>query len=355
VTLTVLARRLGFALPFVLPVSVVYGHAVGGVACFLTFAVVFVVIPVLDLLCGVDTDTVAPIDEPTTAWRPWFDGLLYAWVPVQFALVAWGAAAVAGATDALTAIGTTLSVGLVTGATGITVAHELGHRLRRADRALAAALLATVSYGHFQIEHNKGHHVRVATPEDPATAREGESYYAFLPRTLVDGVRGAWEIERARLSAAGLRTVSPWNRMLWIAAAPLAIAAGLTAAVGAAGAAFFFVQSAVAVALLEAVNYVEHYGLRRERRPDGRWERVRPAHSWNSSHRVSNWYLFNLQRHSHHHANVNRRFEQLEHVADAPQLPAGYATMVLLALVPPLWRRTVDPRLQAWRTRSVAA
>jgi alkane 1-monooxygenase len=142
--------------------------------------------------------------------------------------------------------------------------------------------------------------------------------------------------------------------MLWVFAAPLAIAAGLGAAYGARGVAFFAVQSIAAFSLLELVNYVEHYGLVRRRLPDGRYERVLPEHSWNASQRISNWYLFNLQRHSHHHANVNRRYQELEHDADAPQLPAGYAVMVLAALVPPLWRRIMDPRLRTWRDARAA-
>lgn len=344
-----LLRRLGFALPLLLPLTVLYGHALGGGWNFLAPAVLFGLVPLLDRLVGVDTVTVAPRGEVGAAWRAWFDGVLYAWIPIQFALIGWGAWAASSATDPVAAAGLTLSIGLLAGGIGITIAHELGHRLRRFDRVLACALLASVAYAHFHIEHNKGHHVRVATPDDPATAREGEGFYAFLRRTVPAQFADAWRIERERLAATGRGTATAANRMLWVLAAPLAIAAGLGAALGPRAVAFFAVQAVLAFSLLELVNYVEHYGLRRRQLPDGRYERVRPEHSWNASQRISNWYLFNLQRHSHHHANVNRRYEELEHHASAPQLPAGYAAMVLAALVPPLWRRVMHPRLRAWR------
>jgi alkane 1-monooxygenase len=342
-------RRLGFVLPLLLPLVVLYGHGLGGAWNFLAPLVLFVVLPLVDRLAGVDVATVAPRGATGPGWRAWFDGLLYAWVPIQLGLIAWGARTVASETDLVAAVGLTLSVGLLTGGVGITVAHELGHRLGRVERSLACLLLACVSYAHFYIEHNKGHHARVATPEDPATARLGESFPAYLLRTVPAQFLSAWEIEAAGRSARGRRVLSPANRMLWAIAVPIAFAGALGVAFGPRAAAFFVVQSIVAFSLLELVNYVEHYGLARRRLGDGRYERVCPGHSWNASQRVSNWYLFNLQRHSHHHANVNRRYEELEHHAAAPQLPAGYAVMILVALVPPLWRRVMHPRLDAWR------
>ncbi len=350
-----LLRRIGFLLPLLLPLVVLRGHALGGWWNFLPVAVLFGLLPALDRLAGVDTVTVAPHGTGSPAWRAWFDGLLYAWVPLQFALLVWGAKTVATETDPVAAAGLTVSIGLLCGGIGITIAHELGHRLTAVPRALACTLLATVSYAHFYIEHNKGHHARVATPEDPATAREGEGFYAFLRRTVPAQFASAWRIERERLASAGCGVATPRNRMLWVVAAPLAIAAALGAAYGPRAVAFFAAQSVLAFSLLELVNYVEHYGLLRRRLPDGRYERVRPEHSWNASQRISNWYLFNLQRHSHHHANVNRRYEELEHYGSAPQLPAGYAVMVLIALVPPLWRRLMDTRLRQWREAHGAA
>jgi alkane 1-monooxygenase len=350
-----LLRRLGFLLPLTMPLLVVAGYRLGGAWNFLTVGWMFGALPLLDYLLGLDTAPVLPRERREPGWARFFDAILYLWVPIQLALIIWGAAVVASLPDLASRVGLAYSVGIVSGGVGIVVAHELGHRSRFFERALACTLLASVAYAHFYIEHNKGHHARVATPEDPATARAGESFWHFLPRTVVGQFTSAWHIERARRAASGRRPAGAANRMLWVVAAPVAIATALGLRFGAAAAGLFCVQAAVAVTLLELVNYLEHYGLLRRRFADGRYETVTPRHSWNSSQRLSNWFTFNLQRHSHHHAQVTRRYEQLLHVADAPQLPVGYAGMILVALLPPLWRQVMEPRLAAWRAREAGA
>lgn len=346
-----LLRRLGFLLPLAMPLLVIAGYRLGGGWNFLTVGWLFVAMPLLDVVLGTDTAPVLARDGRGAGWARFFDLLLYLWVPIQLALLIWAAAAYAARPDAVGRIGLAYSLGVVTGGVGIVVAHELGHRLRRFERVLACVLLASVGYGHFYVEHNQGHHARVATPEDPATARAGESFWHFLPRTVAGQFASAWRIERARLAALGRGAWTAANRMLWLVAAPLAIAATLGLAFGAAAVVLFVVQAGVAVSLLELVNYLEHYGLQRRRRPDGRYETVTPRHSWNSSQRLSNWFLFNLQRHSHHHAQVTRHYEELLDMPDAPQLPTGYGGMILFAMVPPLWRRIMGPRLAAWQAR----
>jgi alkane 1-monooxygenase len=344
-----LLRRLGFLLPLSMPLLILAGYRLGGAWNFLALGWLFVALPALDYVLGSDTAPVLARDEREAGWARFFDWILYLWVPIQLALIVWSAAAFAALPDVLSRVGLAYSLGVVTGGVGIVVAHELGHRLRGTERALGCVLLASVGYAHFYIEHNKGHHSRVATPDDPATARAGESFWRFLPRTVIGQFASAWHIERQRLESLGLRPASAANRMLWVIAAPIAIAAALGLAFGAAATVLFVVQAAVAVSLLEEVNYLEHYGLVRRRRADGRYETVTPRHSWNSSQRLSNWFLFNLQRHSHHHAQVTRHYEELLHMPEAPQLPTGYGGMILVALVPPLWRRVMDPRLEAWR------
>ena len=340
--------RFGFLLPLTLPLLAVAGHALGGAWNFLVAGCVFGLLPVLDARLGPDFACLAPPGTTARAWGRFFDGILYAWVPVQLALIGWGAALAGAPATPLARVGFTLAVGIVTGGGGIVVAHELGHRRSRVDRGLSCLLLAAVGYAHFHIEHNLGHHARVATAADPASARCGESFWHFLPRTVDDGFASAWRLECARLAAAGVRRWSPANRMLWSVAAPVSLALLLGLAGGGAALAFWVAQSAVAVTLLELVNYIEHYGLVRRRGADGRYEPVAAHHAWNSSQRLTNWYSFNLQRHSHHHLAVTRHYQELEHRAAAPQLPAGYPAMLLLALVPPIWRRTMDPRLAAW-------
>ncbi|HUO80987.1 MAG TPA: alkane 1-monooxygenase [Steroidobacteraceae bacterium] len=344
-----LLRRLGFVLPLLLPLLVVAGYRLGGAWNFLTVGWLFVALPLADFALGPDPRPVLEDGRGSAGWARFFDAILYLWVPLQLALLVWAAAVFPSLPDLASRAGLAYSTGVVTGGVGIVVAHELGHRRRFFERALGCTLLASVGYAHFYIEHNKGHHARVATPEDPATARAGESFWHFLPRTVAGQFASAWRIERARLAARGLGPASAANRMLWAVAAPLAIVAGLGLWRGAAGVALFVVQAGVAVTLLELVNYLEHYGLVRRRRADGRYESVTARHSWNSSQQLSNWFLFNLQRHSHHHAHVTRHYQELLHMPDAPQLPTGYGGMLVFALVPPLWRRIMDPRLEAWR------
>jgi alkane 1-monooxygenase len=226
-------------------------------------------------------------------------------------------------------------------------AHELGHKRDELERWLSKIALAQSGYGHFFVEHNRGHHVRVATPEDPASARMGESFWAFLPRTVKGSLTSAWELEREWLGRHGRATWSIHNNVLNAWAMTVVVFGGLTVAFGPRVLPFLLIQMFVGFPLLEVVNYLEHYGLLRQKRPDGRYERTRPEHSWNSNNVASNVLLYHLQRHSDHHANPTRRFQALRHSDEAPQLPTGYAGMILLALIPPLWRRAMDGRLLA--------
>ena len=268
-------------------------------------------------------------------------------VPVLAALVLWAGGRVAsGDLSWLEMIGLTLSTGLATGGAGITTAHELTHQ-RRFERGLAGVLLALVHYMHFGIEHVRGHHIHVGTPQDPVTAKRGESFYAFLPRALTGSWTSAWHIEADRLRRKDLTRWSWHNRMLRYAAITLALHGLAGLLWGWTGVAFFFAQGVIAVLQLECINYVEHYGLCRREISPGVYEPQAARHSWNANHRLSNASLFNLPRHADHHLYAGRRYQILRHVDGAPQLPAGYAAMILLALVPPLWRRVMDPRAAA--------
>jgi alkane 1-monooxygenase len=305
-----------------------------------SIAVAFVAIPLVDALVGRPRHAPDPSRRiPFVRWIPRLQ------LPLQGALLA-GAVAAAPALPTAQLVVFALAVGTVTGGMGITIAHELGHRASRLDRALARALLVSVCYGHFLVEHVRGHHVRVATPDDPATAPRGMSVYRFVPRSVIGSFAHAWKLERMRLAHAGRPAWHPANWVLTGTLLSAALLALAWAAAGPAGALLFGLQAVWAFVLLEVINYVEHYGLRR-RRVDGRYEPVRGEHSWNADFTVSNWVLFNLQLHSDHHAHMNKPFEALRTVAQAPQLPAGYPAMVLLALVPPLWFAVMDRRLPA--------
>jgi alkane 1-monooxygenase len=245
----------------------------------------------------------------------------------------------------------TVSVGVASGMFCISAAHELMHGPGRFDKALAEILMTSVSYTHFCIEHVRGHHRYVGTAKDPATARLGESFYDFYPRTVFDGLLSAWNFEAARLGRRGAGAWRPDNRMIRYAAILILLYGAIGFGFGAPGVAFFTVQSLIGFSMIEVINYVEHYGLTRRELTPGHYEQVRPWHSWNSSHRISNWFLFNLGQHSDHHCEARRSFQHLRHLDDAPQLPTGYFGIFLLPLFPSLWRHVMDPRVRAWRDR----
>jgi alkane 1-monooxygenase len=312
---------------------------------FIGPVLVFVVFPLLDMAIGMDSsnppDSVLKFLEQDRYYR-W---CTYLFIPIQyaglvFACWMWGS----GELTLIENIGLALTMGVV-GGIAINTAHELGHKRANSEKWLSRVALAQTGYGHFFIEHNRGHHVKVATPEDPASSRLGESFWAFLPRTVVGSVRSAWEIEAARLDRLGKSHFGIHNDILGAWAMTVVLFAGLAIVFGPVVLPYLVVQAVIGFSLLEVVNYLEHYGLLRQKREDGRYERCRPEHSWNSNNVASNVLLYHLQRHSDHHANPTRRYQALRHVDEAPQLPTGYAGMIVLAWFPPLWRRVMDPRL----------
>ncbi|MCA8222866.1 alkane 1-monooxygenase [Burkholderia multivorans] len=307
----------------------------------------FGVIPVLDTLIGDDRDNPPEDVVPHLERERYYRLIVYLATLVEY--VAFFMCVRIVGTHALAwydYVGFALSLGAATGIS-INTAHELGHKTNRFERWLAKITLAPVAYGHFFVEHNRGHHVRVATAEDPASARYGESFWAFLPRTVVGSVRSAWRLERTRLARLG-RSPWTWRNEVLHAWAMTVVVWGIAIAIGGAVVIpFLVIQAVYGASLLEVVNYVEHYGLGRRKLPNGRYERCTPQHSWNSNHVVTNLFLYQLQRHADHHANPTRSYQALRHFDDAPQLPAGYATMILLAYVPPLWYRVMNPRVVA--------
>ncbi|WP_174907176.1 alkane 1-monooxygenase [Burkholderia diffusa] len=307
----------------------------------------FGVIPVLDTLIGDDRDNPPEAAVPHLERERYYRYIVYLATLVEY--IAFFTCVWIVGTHALAwydYVGFALSLGAATGIS-INTAHELGHKTNRFERWLAKVTLAPVAYGHFFVEHNRGHHVRVATAEDPASARYGESFWAFLPRTVTGSIRSAWRLETARLERLGH---SPWtwrNEVLHAWAMTVVVWGIAIAMAGKVVIPFLVIQAVYGASLLEVVNYVEHYGLGRRKLPSGRYERCTPQHSWNSNHVVTNLFLYQLQRHADHHANPTRSYQALRHFDDSPQLPAGYATMILFAYVPPLWFRVMNPRVVA--------
>ncbi len=337
---------LGLLVPTLPLIALGLVEATGwGALWFVGPVLLFGLFPLIDLWIG--TDARNPPDE-LIAWLEadrWYRWCTYAYLPIQYGtLLLAGWLWSRGGLSVVDSVGLALTVGMVSGV-AINTAHELGHKRVALERWLSKVALAQSGYGHFFIEHNRGHHVRVATPEDPASSRMGESFYAFLPRTVAGSLRSAWALEAARLRRTGR---GPWtirNDILQAWAMTLALFGGLALAFGPVVLPYLLIQAVVGFCLLEVVNYLEHYGLLRARGEDGRYERTRPEHSWNSNNVASNVMLYHLQRHSDHHANPVRRYQALRHDDEAPQLPTGYAGMIVLAAVPPLWRRVMDPLL----------
>jgi alkane 1-monooxygenase len=342
-------KRYAWLLGIVVPLAPFIAWASVAVTGFEIFwwfgpVLVFVAFPLLDIVVGMDAsnppDSVLKWLEQDRYYR-W---CTYLFIPVQFAGLVfacwlWSS----GDLSVFESLGLAVTMGVV-GGIAINTAHELGHKRASMERWLSKVALAQTGYGHFFIEHNRGHHVRVATPEDPASSRLGESFWAFLPRTVIGSLRSAWGIERERLGRGGHSAWSWRNDILQAWAMTIVLFGALTAVFGLVVLPFLLIQ-AFGFTLLEVVNYLEHYGLLRQKREDGRYERCLPEHSWNSNNVASNVLLYHLQRHSDHHANPTRRYQALRHVEEAPQLPTGYAGMIVLAWFPPLWRRVMDPLL----------
>ncbi|WP_081512726.1 alkane 1-monooxygenase, partial [Nocardia donostiensis] len=263
--------------------------------------IVLIVIPLLDILIGDDGSNPRDEDYETLSNDRYYRWCTYLFLPIQLAGLC-AAAALWGGTELrlIDKIGLATTLGLVSGI-GINAAHELGHRVERLERWLAKIALAQSAYGHFFVEHNRGHHVRVATPEDPASARLGESLWEFLPRSVIGGFRSAIRLERERLARIGERWWSPRNHILQAWSMSLVLFGALVAIFGWKVLPFLLLQAAIGAALLETVNYIEHYGLLREQRANGRYRRCSPRDSWNSDRLVTNIFLFHLQRHSDHH------------------------------------------------------
>jgi alkane 1-monooxygenase len=340
---------LGAVVPVMSYWSWIAVHASGSAAFWwLGPSVAFVVIPVLDRVVGADADN--PPDKVLKSLEDdrFYRLATYLFLPSQYLSLAFACWLWSGGgwltMTVVDKVGLMACVGIA-GGVAISAAHELGHRRASLERRMSKIALAQTCYGHFFVEHNRGHHARVATAEDPASSRLGESLYRFIARSVVGGVHSAWQLEKARFTRMDK---SPWslrNDVLnaWLLSA--ALFTGLAVWFGPIVLPFLVGQAVVGFCMLETVNYLEHYGLRRQKDANGRYERVGPSHSWNSNTVVANVFLFHLQRHSDHHAHPIRRYQTLRHCEEAPQLPSGYATMMVLALIPALWHRVMDWRV----------
>ncbi len=351
------SAKLGSAVPFwlslgLVPLAVI-GMVWGGLTTLLLPLGAWGLFTLLDAITGLNLDNADPQTGEAALTLHRLVTLI--WFPVQLAMLCAMLIYVPRADHLGTAEALALffGMGVMAGTIGINYSHELMHQSPAHERWLADLLLASVLYSHFRSEHLRVHHLYVGTPRDPVTARYNEGFHRFFPRVLRQCPRSAWAAEVAMLARRSLpwyHRSNPFWRYLALQGGFVALALTLG---GWAGLGLFLLQSFVAIWQLELVNYVEHYGLTRRHLGDGKYEHVLPRHSWNAAHKASNWLLINLQRHSDHHYKPDRRYPLLQTYPEdqAPQLPFGYPVMTLAAMVPPLWKRIMNPRVKAWRAR----
>lgn len=305
----------------------------------------YLLLPLLDLALGKDLSNPPEAAVPALEADRYYRVVSYALVPLLWCGFIFGTwfftshelpwhAQLAGV----------ISTGMI-GGYGINLGHELGHKRPELERWLAKLVLAMTGYGHFYVEHNRGHHRHVSTPEDTASSRMGESIYRFLPREMPGAFLRAWKLEKERLARHGK---SPWtlqNEVLQPMLLTIAFFAAMAAWLGVQALPFMLLTAFWSNFQLTSANYIEHYGLLRRKLDNGHYEPTLPRHSWNSNQLFSNWALFHLQRHSDHHAHPLRRYQSLRHFEDVPQLPNGYFGMFIIAYIPPLWFHVMDRRL----------
>lgn len=331
---------------FTIPLLAYFSFSQKGWITYAPMIEAFVLVPFLELFFRPNSANLSADEEEVRKADPVYDVLVYLVVPVQFALL--GMYLFSLGDQSLTTfdlIGRIAAMGLLCGVIGINVAHELGHRTTWYERAMAKSLLLTSLYMHFYIEHNRGHHRNVSTDDDPSSARYGESLYAFWLRSVVFSYFSAWRLERDRLKKKGVRAFSFQNEMIRFQLIQLMLLGVIYFFFGGFVLSCFCLSASMGFLLLETVNYIEHYGLRREKRDNG-YERVMPAHSWNSDHIIGRLMLFELSRHSDHHYIASRKYQVLRHMDESPQMPTGYPGMMLMATVPPVWFSVMNKRIR---------
>lgn len=340
-------KALKYLTPFVFFIGAYISFTSTGWWVWINMILAWMLIPLLELLVKPNPKNLNAAEEELIRNDSFYDWILYLVVPIQYFLLY---------TFLNSLQDTSLSqwdwagriavMGLLCGSFGINVAHELGHRVNKAEQTMAKLLLLTSLYMHFFTEHNKGHHKRVATPEDPSSARKGEWIYFFYLRTIIKGYQSAWHIANEESRKKNSKAFSWKNEMIQFQIIQLGFLLLIYALFGGYALFCFLIAALIGILLLETVNYIEHYGLQRKLLDNGRYERAMPSHSWNSDHIIGRLVLFELSRHSDHHYLASRKYQLLRHHDDAPQMPTGYPGMMLLSLVPPVWFAVMDKRIE---------
>jgi alkane 1-monooxygenase len=346
-TYEIAMKDLKYLLAYLIPLAGWLAIELQGAWTWVTVLIAFGIIPVLDAVLPASTANVPAEEEENRSKRLFFDLLLFLCAPICFVLTYLYLDAVKNQPlDTYELVGITLSIGIVLGSTGINVSHELGHRSGKLEQFFAKAGLLLALYQHFFIEHNRGHHKNVSTDADPATARKNEMVYTFFFRSIIGQYIDAWKLENDRLRRDGKPLFSWQNEMVRFAVYQALYLITIVYLFGLNMLPYAVIVAFLGVLLLEIINYIEHYGLRRNLLPNGKPEPVMPRHSWNSDHEMGRIFLFELTRHSDHHYKSTRKYQVLRHIDESPQLPIGYPASVLMALVPPLWFAVMNKRLE---------
>jgi alkane 1-monooxygenase len=340
-------RALKYLSVFSLPVLAFISFRSYGWMTYLPILEAYALIPLLELFFKPSEKNLSQAEEEMRKDDFFYDLLVYLIVPVQLVFVfLFLESMTESGLSWVDRIGRITAMGVMCGVLGINVAHELGHRNKKYEQFMAKILLMTSLYMHFFIEHNRGHHKNVSTPEDPSSARKGEPLYAFWIRSVFHAYLSAWKLEKEKLERRKLPFWSLYNEMLVFQIVQILFLAGIAWYYTPVIMLYFVAAAVMGFLELETVNYIEHYGLSREKKGE-RYERVMPWHSWNSNHTMGRIMLFELSRHSDHHFIASRKYQVLRHMDESPQMPTGYPGMMLLSLIPPLWFAVMNPRVQA--------
>jgi len=337
--------------PLILYALAIISFTNTGLLCWLVLIYSWVFVPVLELFINPDTKNLTAAEEELSKNDKLFDYMLYLIVFLQIpTLVFFFYSFTNNTLTTIDIIGRITAMGMLCGTFGINVAHELGHRKNKFEQVLAKISLLSSLYMHFFIEHNKGHHKNVATPNDPSSARYNEWVYVFYFRTIIFSYLSAWHIANDEMKKKNLSVLNLKNEMLQVQIIQVAFVTAVYIFFGGWVTVYFLAAALMGVLLLETVNYIEHYGLQRKQTTENKFERTMPEHSWNSNHLIGRLLLFELSRHSDHHYLASRKYQILKHHDNAPQLPTGYPGSMLLALVPPLWCSIMNKKIGAITT-----
>ncbi len=342
-------KDLKYMIAYIVPAIVVHALYFKGFWSYNGILVAFIIVPVLEAFFKGNANNLSKEEENDQKTKVIFDILLYLNVPMLLGIAYWYFYTITNPIETFETVGLTMTVGIYLGGVGINVAHEMGHRNEWLPKFLSKILLIPNLYMHFAIEHNHGHHVNIATPEDPASSRFNENIYAFYIRSVVYSYISAWKLESKRLKQMGRSPFSVFNQMIHFQLIQMAYLAFIVVYFGWSILPFAIITAILGAMMLETVNYIEHYGLQRRKLDSGRYEPVQPWHSWNCNHDIGRILLYELTRHSDHHYKASRQYQILRHFNKAPLLPWGYPTSMLIALVPPLWFFLMNPRVKEYK------